>query len=60
MPNSIHKEIFGNEFNDRNFINHLAYFEGISYEEPVIYKKGFETSEEVIKGALTKFSLLKK
>src|SRR3989344_4122710 len=54
------QEIFKGEFNDRMFINQLAYFEDISYQEPVIYKKGFEVSQEVIKKELIKFSLLKK
>ncbi len=53
-------EIFKNEFNDRMFINQLAYFEGLGYQEPVIYKKGFEVSEEVIKKELIEFSLFKK
>ncbi len=52
------KEIFGNEFNEKLFRSQLSYFKGVSYQETVIYKKGFETSEEVIKKALTEFSLL--
>lgn len=51
------KEIFKGEFNERMFRNQLSYFEGISYQEPVVYKKGFETSDEVIKKALIEFSL---
>ena len=54
------KEIFKNEFNDRMFINQLAYFESINYQEPIIYKKGFEVSDGVIKKNLIKFSLFKK
>ena len=54
------KEIFGNEYNEKLFISQLSYFEGISYEEEVIYKAGFEVSEEVIKRELIKFSLFKK
>ncbi len=51
------KEIFGNEFNERMFRNQLSYFDDINYKEEVIYKKGFGTSEEVIKKALIEFSL---
>lgn len=54
------KEIFGNEFNEKLFRSQLSYFEGISYQEPVIYKKGFGVSEEVVKKELIKFSLLKR
>ena len=52
------KEIFAGEFNERMFRNQLSYFEGINYQEPIIYKKGFETSDEIIKKALIEFSLL--
>lgn len=51
------KEIFGNEFNEKLFRSQLCYFDGISYREEVVFKNGFETSEEVIKKALTEFSL---
>ncbi|OGZ68873.1 MAG: hypothetical protein A3D44_04290 [Candidatus Staskawiczbacteria bacterium RIFCSPHIGHO2_02_FULL_42_22] len=52
------KEIFGNEFNEKLFRSQLSYFEGINYKEEVVYKKGFEVSEETVKSALVKFSLL--
>src|SRR3989338_8007834 len=42
------KEVFGNEFNEKLFRSQLCYFEGISYQEEVVYKNGFETSEETI------------
>jgi len=50
-------KIFKNEFNERMFRNQLAFFDDISYAEPVIYKKGFETSEKEIKSKLIEFSL---
>ncbi|MEK7124656.1 MAG: nucleotidyl transferase AbiEii/AbiGii toxin family protein [Patescibacteria group bacterium] len=51
------KEIFGSEYNEKLFRSQLSYFDGIDYNEEVIYKKGFETDEEVIKNKLTEFSL---
>lgn len=52
------KEIFKNEFNERMFRTQLSYFEDINYKEKIIYKKGFKTSDEVIKKKLIEFSLL--
>ena len=49
--------IFGKEFNERMFRNQLSYFDDINYKEEIVYKKGFETSENVIKKALIEFSL---
>ncbi|OHA00932.1 MAG: hypothetical protein A3C07_00815 [Candidatus Sungbacteria bacterium RIFCSPHIGHO2_02_FULL_47_11] len=51
------KHIFGREFNERIFRVQLAYFRDIDYTERVIYLKGFETKDAVIKRALTDFSL---
>ncbi len=50
-------EIFKGEFNERMFRNQLCYFEDINYSEPVVYKKGFETKEEVVKRELIEFGL---
>ena len=52
------KEIFKGEFNERMFRSQLCYFEDVSYKEEVIYKKGFETSEEVVKEGLKKFCVM--
>lgn len=50
-------QIFGKEFNEKLFRSQLSYFDDINYQEEIIYKKGFETSEETIKKALMEFSL---
>lgn len=52
-------KIFGKEFNERMFRNQLSYFDDIDYSEKIIWTKGFETSDEVIKKALIEFSLSK-
>lgn len=51
------QKIFGNEFNEKIFRSQLSYFKDIDYTEKVIYRKGFETNDEIIKSALTDFSL---
>ncbi len=51
-------EIFKGEFNEKNFRNQLSYFDDINYKEPIVYKKGFEIDDEIIKRELTEFSLL--
>ncbi len=51
------KEIFGKEFNINMFISQLSYFEDISYVEELVYRKGFEVTDEEIKKALIEFSL---
>lgn len=51
------KEIFGNEFNERMFRNQLAYFDDIDYSEKIIWTKGFETSEDIIKKKLVEISI---
>jgi len=50
-------KIFGKEFNEKLFRRQLSYFDDVNYKEKVIYKKGFETSEDIIKKALIEFSL---
>jgi len=51
------REIFGAEFNEKMFRSQLAYFKDIDYSEEVVFKKGFEISNEKIKKALVNFSL---
>lgn len=52
------RRIFGDEFNEKIFRAQLAYFKDIDYSEKVIYMKGFETSERIIKKELVNFALL--
>lgn len=51
------KEIFSSEFNEKMFRAQLIYFKDIDYSESVIYMKGFEVKDEIIKKALVDFSL---
>ena len=51
------KEIFGAEFNEKNFRAQLAYFKDIDYSEKVIFAKGFEISDEEIKNKLLEYSV---
>ncbi len=51
------QSLFGDRFNERLFRGQLSYFEGINYSEPVIYKPGFEVSDEEVKRALEEYSL---
>jgi len=51
------KIIFGHEFNEKLLRSQLAYFKDIDYSEEIIFKKGFEVSNEKVKKELTKFSL---
>ncbi len=51
------KAIFGNEFNEKIFRTQLAYFDDIDYSEKIIWTKGFETSDEIIKKNLIKLCL---
>ena len=46
------QEIFGVEFNEKNFRVQLAYFEDIDYSEKVIFVAGFEIADEKIKEKL--------
>lgn len=51
------KTIFKKEFNEKIFRVQLAYFKDIDYSERVILKKGFGTSDALIKKELIKYSL---
>jgi len=51
------EEIFGPEFNEKNFRAQLAYFEDIDYSEKVIFSEGFEVSDEKIKEKLLEYSV---
>ena len=49
--------LFGDRFNERMFRSQLSYFDDINYTESVVFKPGFEVSDEEIKRALTEYSL---
>lgn len=49
--------IFGNEFNEKLFRQQLSYFDDIDYSEKIIWKTGFEISDETIKSELAELSL---
>ena len=51
------KRVFHHEFNEKTFRAQLAYFKDINYSEKIIYLRGFEVKDEVIRKELTKFSL---
>jgi len=51
------KQIFGNEFNEKLLRTQLAYFQDINYQEKIVYLKGFEVSDKIIKKELINFSL---
>lgn len=51
------KQIFGAEFNEKNFREQLVYFKDIDFSEAVDYLPGFEVSESQIKRELVKFSM---
>lgn len=51
------KKIFGSEFNEKLFRSQLVYFKDINYKEEIVYLKGFEVDDEIIKKELIKFSL---
>ena len=51
------KKIFKNEFNEKLFRVQLSYFKDIDYTEEIIYKKGFEVDNKIVKTELIKFSL---
>jgi hypothetical protein len=52
-------EIFNKEFDEKLFRRQLAYFDDMDYREQVVWKNGYNTSDEVIKKALIEFSLSK-
>lgn len=51
------ESIFGAEFNEKNFRTQLAYFQDIDHSEAVIFRPGFEKSDDEIKKALVARSL---
>jgi len=51
------KKIFSSEFNEKLFRVQLAYFKDIDYTEKIIYMKGFETENNVIKNFLIEKAL---
>ena len=51
------QKIFGNEFNEKIFRTQLVYFKDIDYSEKIIYLKGFETDDKIIRKSLIDFSL---
>ena len=51
------EEIFGLEFNEKNFRAQLAYFKDIDYSEKIIFSKGFEIEDDEIKKKLLEYSL---
>lgn len=52
------RHIFGDEFNEKIFRAQLAYFKDIDYTEKVIYMKGYEVDDGIIKKELSEFSLV--
>jgi len=50
-------EIFAGEFNEKIFREQLSYFKDIDYTERIIYMKGFEIDNKIIKRKLIDFSL---
>lgn len=53
------KEIFGVEFNEKNFREQLSYFKDIDYAEEVNWLDGFNVSDSKIKDSLMKKCLKK-
>ncbi|PIY74513.1 MAG: hypothetical protein COY85_03050 [Candidatus Portnoybacteria bacterium CG_4_10_14_0_8_um_filter_40_50] len=51
------RQIFHSEFNEKMFRAQLAYFKDIDYTERIIYMKGFEIDNKIIKRKLIDFSL---
>ena len=43
------KNLFGNEFNEKNFRAQLTYFDDIDYSENLIYESGFEVKDDMVK-----------
>lgn len=52
------QNLFGDEFNEKNFRAQLTYFKDIDYSENLIYKFGFEVDDDVIKKALSQASII--
>jgi len=51
------KELFAGEFNEKIFRTQLSYFDDVNYTEEVTYLPGFEIEDNIVKEALTKFSI---
>jgi hypothetical protein len=51
------KAIFKKEFNEKNFRAQLAYFKDIDFSEKIMFRPGFEVSDEEIRKRLIEFSL---
>lgn len=51
------KQIFASEFNEKIFRAQLTYFKDIDYSEKIIYLKGVELKDEIVKKGLINFSL---
>lgn len=51
------KELFGTEYNEKLIRMQLAYFKDINYTEPIIYRPGYEVSDQTVKDALAEYSL---
>ncbi len=52
------KKIFTSEFNEKLFRVQLSYFKDLDYTEEVIYMKGFETKNDIIKKFLIEKALI--
>ena len=52
------EQLFGGEFNSKNFLVQLGYFHFMDYREPVEFMPGFEVPAHVIKKALAEYSVL--
>lgn len=50
-------ELFGAEFNEKNFRSQLAYFADIDYSEAVTFRPGSAKTDQEIKEGLVKWSL---
>ena len=50
------KDLFGGDFNALLFREQLAYFGRMRYDEPVIFRPGFEVPEDEIKRAFQRYS----
>lgn len=51
------KKIFGSEFNEKNFRVQLSYFDDIDYSEEVIFIKGSQVDDHIIREKLIQYSL---
>jgi len=49
--------MFGKSFNAKLIRQQLSYFDDVSYKEEVVYKPGFEVSDEEVKRKLEEYSL---